>query len=368
MVPKMTAESKNRTLYGVPEGQDARILAQKARTIMPEDCVLVHVAMDGNRLANLQEQLAFFAPDVRVICLPAWDSLPYDRVSPHADIVAARVTALTGLIRWQKEKERYPRILLVSLNAAVQRVMPVESLLQASVQARAGQKLDLTKFQNFLAQNGYLRTETVRETGEFAVRGGIIDLYPAGYENPLRIDLFGDEIESIRMFDPATQMTVPDRAVKECSLLPATEFFLDEESIARFRAAYREMFGAAASNDPLYEAVSAGRRMSGIEHWLPLFHQKLETVFDYAPNAEMTFDPHIREAYEERMLQIRDFYQSRYTVQKNTAKRSGSATGQISAPYHPVPVTALYIRKQNGTSGPKRALNFQPSVLLTNGK
>ena len=345
MVPKMTAESKNRTLYGVPEGQDARILAQKARNIMPEDRVLVHVAMDGNRLVNLQEQLAFFAPDVRVICLPAWDSLPYDRVSPHADIVAARVTALTGLIRWQKEKERYPRILLASLNAAVQRVMPVESLLQASFQARAGQKLDQSKFQNFLAQNGYLRTETVRETGEFAVRGGIIDLYPAGYENPLRIDLFGDEIESIRMFDPVTQMTVPDRAVKEFSLLPATEFFLDEESIARFRAAYREMFGAAASNDPLYEAVSAGRRLSGIEHWLPLFHQKLETVFDYAPNAEMTFDPHIREAYEERMLQIRDFYQSRYTVQKNTAKKPGTATGQISAPYHPVPVTALYIEE-----------------------
>ena len=358
MVANMAAENKKQVLYGVPEGQDARILAKKAREIMPDDRVLVHIAMDSNRLANLQEQLAFFAPEVRVITLPAWDSLPYDRVSPHADIVATRVSALAGLIQWQREKERYPRILLASLNAAVQRVIPHETLVQSSFVAQKGQKLDLAKFQIFLSQNGYLRTETVRETGEYAQRGGIIDLFPAGYENPLRIDLFGDEIESIRLFDPLNQLTMGDRAVNEFSLLPATEFFLDEESIARFRAAYREMFGAASANDPLYEAVSAGRRLSGIEHWLPLFHEKLDTIFEYVPGASVTMDPHMSDAYHERILQIRDFFQSRQMVQQTAAKKTKGTMTATSAPYHPVPVASLYLEEEEWQEKTRESVEF----------
>lgn len=356
---KKAAQQAGPVVYGAPEGHDARLMAQRARALMPKDRILVHVAMDGNRLAALAEHLAFFAPDVKVIALPAWDCLPYDRVSPHADIVAARVSALTGLLEWKRQPERFPRILLVSLNAAVQRVMPAEALREASFAAEKGKTLDLNKLQLFLVQSGYTRTETVRETGEFALRGGIIDLFPAAFENPIRIDLFGDEIESIRAFDPITQITLPGGEIKDFALVPATEFFLDEASITRFRSAYRERFGAQAATDPVYESVTAGRRHSGMEHWLPLFHEQMQTIFDYAGEAEITLDLHIREAYQERLAQIRDFYASRKSIldaaQKKSAKKDSAAPA-----YHPLPVNALYIEEGEWLARAKDAAEFSP--------
>lgn len=359
---KKTAQQAGPVIYGAPEGHDARMMAQRARSLMLGDRILVHVAMDGNRLAALAEHLAFFAPDVKVIALPAWDCLPYDRVSPHADIVAARVAALTGLLQWKNRPERFPRILLVSLNAAVQRVMPAEALREASFSAARGQRLDLGRLQLFLAQSGYTRTETVRETGEFALRGGIIDLFPAAFENPIRIDLFGDEIESIRAFDAVSQLTLPGADIKEFALVPATEFFLDEVSIARFRSAYRERFGPQASGDPVYESVTAGRRHSGMEHWLPLFHEKMQTVFDYAGDCEITLDLHIRDACRERLVQIRDFYASRKMVLEAAQKKSGrKGADQPAAPAcPPLPVEALYIGQDEWLAHAKEAAEFSP--------
>lgn len=362
---KKDIKDSGRTIYGAPEGHDARLMAQKARAIMPEDRILVHVVMDAGRLSALQEHLTFFAPDVKVIAFPAWDCLPYDRVSPHADIVAARVAALTALLRWKTQAERHPRILLVSINAAVQRVMPAQALREGSFSASIGKPLDLKKFQTFLTQCGYIRTETVRETGEYALRGGIIDIFPAAFDNPLRIDLFGDEIETIRAFDPASQVTLPGSALKEFSLVPATEFFLDEESIARFRSAYREAFGPQSASDPVYESVTAGRRHSGMEHWLPLFHGRMETIFDYAGNCEITMDMHIRDAYRERLVQIQDFFGSRKILQdaaqKKGAKKQGSQTRDPASPaYHPLPVKSLYLEEGEWSGHTESAAEFSP--------
>lgn len=331
------------TIYGAPEGQDARVLADKARALMPDDRVLVHVALDDARQSTLKELLKFFAPDVRVLVLPAWDCLPYDRVSPHGDIVAARVAVLTQLMAWEHEKQRHPRILLVSVNAAMQRVMPREVLREASFSAKAGAQIDLDTLQMFLAQNGYVRSETVREPGDFAIRGGIVDIFPAGYKLPLRLDLFGDEIETVKDFDPITQRT--QNKVREFSLQPACEFFMDDESIARFRSGYREAFGVARSDDPLYESVGAGRRYNGMEHWLPLFHDHMDTIFDYTPNAAVTFDFHVHEAYAERMDQVRDFFKSRQILEKSaqeSAKKKDKNTLSGSV-YHPLAVQTLYI-------------------------
>ena len=194
-------ENQSNVIYGAPEGQDARILAQRARELMPDDKVLIHVALDDTRVAALHELLSFFAPDVEVLELPAWDCLPYDRVSPNADIVAHRVSALTELLAWEADKSRKPRILLTTVNAALQRTPPVQVLDNAKLSVQKGGVLDEKALLEFLIHNGYSRTETVREAGEYAIRGGIIDLFPSGYENPVRIDLFGDEVESIREFD-----------------------------------------------------------------------------------------------------------------------------------------------------------------------
>ena len=344
-------------LYGMPEGQDARILADRARGLMPEDRVLMHVALDDTRMAALEALLAFFAPDVKVISFPAWDCLPYDRVSPHGDIVAARVAALTKLMVWEHEAERYPRILLTSVNAALQRVMPKESLREASFIARVGGRLDLDKFQLFLAQNGYIRTETVREAGEFAIRGGIVDLFPSGEEKPVRLDLFGDEIDSIKIFDPLSQRT--ETAIKDFSLLPACEFFLDEESVARFRSHYREAFGVVQNDDPLYTAISEKRRYNGMEHWLPFFYEAMDTLFDYAPEASVSFDQHVHDSYTERQAQIQDFFDARKTLQEATLKKKKKQhlTGSV---YHPVVVESLYIKTREWGCLTEGGVAFSP--------
>ncbi|MEM7650736.1 MAG: transcription-repair coupling factor [Pseudomonadota bacterium] len=327
-------------IYAAPEGQDARLLAEQARALMPNDKMLVHVALDDTRMATLKELLEFFAPDVSMVEFPAWDCLPYDRVSPNAEIVAKRMSALTQLLKWQKEAKRYPRLVLTTVNAITQRVMPKDALEGASFTAQQCGQIDVQLLQKFLTQNGYSRTETVREAGEYAMRGGIVDLFPPGYQEPLRLDLFGDDVESIRAFDPLSQVTHKD--VKEFSLQPVTEFFLNEESIDRFRGGYREAFGVVQGDDPLYESVSEGRRYNGMEHWLPLFYESMDTLMDYAGDFEITLDHHARRANAERFDQIQDFFQSRKTLAAAADKKSKdiSLSGSI---YHPLPVNELYV-------------------------
>lgn len=345
-------------IYGVPEGHDARIMARMARQIMAQDRILVHVAMEDARIAALQDFLGFFAPDVQVVYLPAWDCLPYDRVSPHGDIVATRVAALTRIMSWQQERERYPRVILTSVNAALQRVIPRVALRESSFYARTGQRIDLEKIQIYLSQNGYIRTETVREAGDFAIRGGIVDLFPAGQEKPVRLDLFGDEVETIKVFDPQTQRT--ESTISEISLQPACEFFMDEDSISRFRSGYRAAFGVVQSDDPLYEAVSSGRRYNGMEHWLPLFHEKLETLFDYVPNASLTFDFHAEDSYHNRWEQIRDFYEARKTLEQASQQKNKKAASLSGSVYHPLAPESLYIDGQEWAQFTKDAEVLSP--------
>ncbi len=334
-----------KTLFGAPEGQDARILADRARDLMRDDKVLIHVAMDDARVATLADLLAFFAPDVQVIQFPAWDCLPYDRVSPHNDIIARRVAALSDLLTWEGQKNRVPRVLLTTINAATQRVTPKSSLSGISFTARAGGRVNTEAMFAFLAGNGYVRTETVREPGEFAQRGGIVDLFPPGYEEPLRLDLFGDEVETIRSFDPVTQLT--DQKINEFSLRPVTEFFLDDASVARFRSGYRDMFGVVRADDPLYEAVSAGRRYNGMDHWLPLFFDHMDTLFDYVPRSAITFDGQAEQARVERDAHIQDFYQARRTLEEAAKskknKREGNDVSLSGTTYHPLPPDKLYV-------------------------
>ena len=350
----------NKIIHGAPEGQDARILAERARVLMPHDRVLVHIALDDARLAALHELLSFFAPDAEVLEFPAWDCLPYDRVSPNADIVAHRMAALSSLMAWQADKRRKPRILLTTVNAALQRVPPRSVLENVRLDARAGDTLDMGGLLEFLSHNGYSRTETVREAGEFAIRGGIIDLFPSGYSNPVRLDLFGDQIESIREFDAMSQRSLGK--VDGFTLQPVTEFFLSEDSIARFRSGYREAFGVVRDDDPLYEAVSSGRRYNGMEHWLPLFYEHLETVFDYVPQAGVTLDHHGLDSANERFTQVADFFAARRTLEKAAGekKKKGQDVSLSGAVYHPLPPSALYLQEGEWNEFSQQAEIFSP--------
>ena len=326
-------DARENVIYGAPEGQDARILVEHARAIMPKDRVLVHVAIDDARVEILEELIGFFAPEVSVVKFPAWDCLPYDRVSPNAEISATRVASLCTLLEWDSETKRYPRILLTTVNSVSQKVMPREALRAARFQVKKGERIDQKAFLLFLGGNGYVRTDTVREAGEYAVRGGILDVFPPGFKDPVRLDLFGDEVESIKSFDAMTQLTAG--SLHAFSLLPVTEYFLDEQSVARFRSGYREAFGVVDDDDPLYTAVSEGRRYNGMEHWLSLFYEHMETVFDYVPGAAVMCDHHALEALGERRMQVADFYQARLSLAE-----SSSISGAV---YHPLPIDALYV-------------------------
>jgi transcription-repair coupling factor (superfamily II helicase) len=329
-------------IHGAVNGQDARILADIAREMMASDQVLVHVALDDNRAAALTENLEFFAPDVDVVNLPAWDCLPYDRVSPNGEIVAQRVAALSKMLVWQGETKRYPRIVITTVNAALQKVMPRAALKDASFMASVGQQINLDHMMLYLSGHGYHRTDTVREAGEFAVRGSIIDIFPPGFDNPVRFDLFGDEIETLRKFDALSQRS--GEKLDHFVLQPVGEFSLNADDINAFRGGYREAFGVVRDDDPLYEAVSEGRRYAGMEHWLPLFYERMESLFEYAANADgaykVTLDHHADDSAQERTAQTKDFFAARMSL-KAAQMKEKAKIGGITV-YHPLPVDRLY--------------------------
>ncbi|MGH6990371.1 MAG: transcription-repair coupling factor, partial [Stellaceae bacterium] len=258
---------------GAPEGHDALILGDIVAGGSLRQ--LLQICPDDARMARLASALAFFHPDLDVLTFPAWDCLPYDRVSPNPEIVSRRIDTLTRLA---EATPKARRIVLTTINAAMQRVPPRAAFRDRVLRLAVGERIALADLTAFLADNGYGRTETVREPGEFAIRGGIVDLYPAGFASPLRLDFFGDSLEAVREFDALTQLTTGSLA--EVRLQPVNEVLLDAAAIQRFRTRYREQFGTVADDDPLYEAVSTGRRFAGMEHWLPLYYDTLETLFD----------------------------------------------------------------------------------------
>jgi len=290
-------------LSGAPPGLDARALA----TFATAGRDVLHIAREASRTAQLIESLAFFAPDIQALEFPAWDCLPYDRVSPVAEIVSRRIDTLTTLAAGAAPKGG--RIVVTTINAILQRVPPRSMFTTAGFAAEVGTELKLDALTAFLAHNGYVRADTVREAGEYALRGGIVDLFPPGTENPLRLDLFGDTLDAIRSFDPTTQLS--GARLKRFVLRPVSEVLLDAAAIERFRTGYRELFGAIGGNDSLYEAISAGRRYGGFEHWLPLFHERLETLFDHLPGAVVTLDHQSEEAVVARIEQINESFDSR---------------------------------------------------------
>ena len=320
------------TIAGLPEGADALALAELARTTGGQD--ILHVARDGQRLERLQDGLRFFSPEREVLVFPAWDCLPYDRLSPHPDIVAERLETLPRLAAPRKPGSP-ARIVLASVGAVLQRVPPKNLYTGATTILRKGDTVDVAWLTQFLGDNGYKRADTVMEPGEFAIRGGLFDLFPSGTREPLRLDLFGDSLESIRSFDPMSQLSTGERP--EVALLPMSEVLLTKESIERFRSGYRALFGNVAGDDTLYEAISAGHRHVGLEHWLPLFHERLETILDYCPDAIVTRDHQLAEALEARHELITDYYDARL----KTGAKGGMSGG---TDYKPVPPETLYLK------------------------
>jgi transcription-repair coupling factor (superfamily II helicase) len=321
-------------LFGAPEGHDAAAIgALLAGSSAP---AWLHICRDDGRMARFAAAVAFFHPQLNVLSFPAWDCLPYDRVSPNADIVSRRIDVLTRLA---SGNEKQPFVLLTTVNAIVQRVPPRKLFDGRVLRLGPGGRIPLDRLQGFFRNNGYIRTDTVREPGEYAVRGGIVDLWPSGAQQPIRLDFFGDTLESLRGFDPLTQRS--SGALDGFVLRPVSEVLLDDAAIQRFRSRYREAFGVVGTDDPLYESVSAGRRQAGMEHWLPFYYETLETLFDYAPGAAVSLDHQAEEARAHRLDSIADFHAARDTI---------SAAARGTAPlYRPVKPDRMFLGEADWT-------------------
>ncbi len=312
-------------LGGAPEGFDARRVARE----LSRGQSVIHVARDDKRAEAMRAALAVMAPDAPVLDFPAWDCLPYDRVSPNPEIGARRMASLALLA----EGLAAPVVLLTTLNAASQKIPAREVVRAASFRAVVGERVDEARLKGFLARMGFSPVSTVSEPGDYALRGGIIDIYPPGPGGPIRLDFFGDVLDGARRFDPGTQRTI--EKLKQVDVSAVSEIILDDASIARFRQNYRIAFGAAGTDDPLYEAVSAGRKHQGMEHWLPFFHAGLETLFDYLPAASVMLDDQVTPARLSRWEGIADSFDAR-------AEAMG-AKGRMDTVYKPVPPDELYL-------------------------
>ena len=316
-----------------PEGLDASILADIARANPAK--TIFHIARDEQRMTAMAESLAFFAPDIKFLEFPGWDCLPYDRVSPAPNIMAARMSCLAKLSLAKASKK--PTIVLTTVNAALQKVPPLSIVENASFAAKPGTVISMDALQNHLQHNGYSRTGTVVDRGDFAVRGGIIDIYRPGKKPPVRLDFFGDVLETIRRFNIDTQRTTAK--LRSFSLEPSNEIILNDVSIGKFRLGYKTRFSGDVSDDPLYESIVNGRRYQGMEHWLPLFYDEMTTLFAYADHPAIVLDHLSDQAALSRNEQIDDYFGARSDSEDHKAFGS--------APYKPLKPNELYLNNED---------------------
>ncbi len=318
------------TVSGVPQGYDAYVAAQAARR---RGGPVLFVALDDVQADAVERALGFFAPKMPVLAFPAWDCLPYDRVSPKPDIESKRLATLAALARGADK----PCVIVTTINALLQRVPPKSVIAGASFMAKNGAEVDRDALVGFLSGNGYVRAGTVREPGDFSLRGGIVDLWPPGEEQPLRLDFFGSTLDAIRRFDAETQLS-DKTPVPDVTLLPASEAPLNAQAISRFRTGYVAAFGAAG-DDPLYESVSAGRKTQGMEHWLPLFYSYLDTLFDYLPRCLVLLGHQAEESKAARLELIRDYYETREQFRHQKDDKHAIK----GPPYKPLKPETLYL-------------------------
>ena len=330
-------------INGAPDGYVPFDLAQQLSCRSGDH---LHIARDDARMGAITAALGFLAPAVEVIEIPAWDCLPYDRVSPHGEIVSRRIASLARLTE-VPPSDQVSRLIITTVNGLLQRLPPPAFFSAAQLKLQPSQAISVDQVQDFMRGNGFRRADTVREPGEYAVRGGIIDVFPSAVGEPVRIDFFGDEIDSMRHFDAMTQLTTGP--CSELIFRPVAEFLLDDAAIQRFRSGYRAHFGGDAHDDPLYEAVSAGQRYAGMDHWLPLFHAELALLTDYVAQPEMTFDAQVPDMVTSRLEQITEFFDAREIAAK-VRQRGGDGV-----PYRALPTESLYLH------------NLEWQALLTRG-
>ncbi|MER2533190.1 MAG: transcription-repair coupling factor [Candidatus Competibacter sp.] len=306
--PVLPPDSRRTLCWGQLHGASPALLIAAATRYRG---LVLAVVPDSQIALRLETELRVFGGEsLDILAFPDWETLPYDVFSPHQDIVSQRLTALYRL------PQRKRGVLVVPVATLMQRLAPRDYLDRYALLLKVGERLDPEDFRRRLEAAGYVCVSQVVEHGEFAVRGSIIDLFPMGAERPYRIELFDDEVESVRDFDPDTQLSVAK--VKQIELLPAREFPLDKETISRFRQAYRRQFEGDPQRSAIYRDISAGNAPGGIEYYLPLFFEQTATLFDYLPEATLVV---LLEGVTEAMAAFREQLMDRYEQHRYDAER-----------------------------------------------
>lgn len=296
---------QNITLSSVPSGYDAFLLGKLSLTAKQD---LLYIVSNGIELEQTASLLRYLNPKLKVLTFPAWDTVPYDRVSPNVNILSERLETLSELV--QNPASETPRVVITSIGAVLQKLPPKKIFLNSRRTFCVGGKFNFNDFLHYAAINGYTRVEQVMEPGEYAIRGDIVDIFPTGAEQPLRIDLFDEDIEKIRIFDPLSQRTTG--TLESYSFGIANEVVLHANSIKNFRTAYREAFGAEGLKDEIYDSISNSRKYIGMENWLPFFYEDpLLTLFDYLPAADLILGQNLPEALQAKEESIADYYTAR---------------------------------------------------------
>jgi transcription-repair coupling factor (superfamily II helicase) len=271
-LPKLIP-GKRFTLPHPPGSADALLLAQLAQRDKAAHQITTIVTADAGDAQRLIDELTFFAPDLRCTLFPDWETLPYDSFSPHQDLISERLATLWAISQGAAD------VVVLPATTALYRLAPPAFLAGYTFHFKTKQKLDEAKFKAQLTLAGYSHVTQVVSPGEYAVRGGLIDLFPMGSTQPFRVDLFDDEIDSIRTFDPDSQRSL--YPVPEVRLLPGREFPMDEPARAKFRSRWRELLEGDPTKSRIYKDMGAGVATAGIEYYLPLFFDDTATVFDY---------------------------------------------------------------------------------------
>ena len=335
-------------LSGVPVGYEPFVL----KRLMGRGRPILYIVPNESKLALIREIMPLMVPDVPFLTFPTWDTVPYDRTAPATEIVGERIETLARLSTHSDE----PIVLITTASALLQRVPPPAFFEHTILSLSEGQQVDFKTLCTFLSKNGYRSTDTVMEAGDFAVRGGLIDVFPAGQERPIRIDFFGDEIDAIKTFDPMTQRTTG--SVSHLTLKPMSEFLLTPESISLFRSRYRELFDKQAG-DSFYDAVSEGRYIQGLEHFLPLFHEHLVPLWDYLPQAKIVFDFQAPDALKTRSEQIEEYYEAR-----KQALTDGNRFGTV---YQPIPPDLFFLTPKEVKAAVVERLGYHLSPFAEAG-
>ncbi|EPC03493.1 transcription-repair coupling factor [Litchfieldella anticariensis FP35 = DSM 16096] len=298
LVPPRPTGTRDTLYWHAPEGSATALALSR----LADDAPLLVITADTASAQRLENELRFFAR-VPVMPFPDWETLPYDSFSPHQDIVSGRLRTLRDL------QDAHDGIVLVPINTLMQRLSPVDYIAGRVLTLRVGMTLDREGFRETLSRAGYRAVETVYEPGEYALRGALIDLFPMGSEAPLRLDLFDDELDSLRYFDPDTQRSCDK--VEAIELLPAHEYSLSRSAIACFREGFETLFDVDPRQCPLYNDALKGIPSPGLEQYLPLFFEETATLFDHlADSTQVALMPQVYEAAEHHWAAIQSRYEN----------------------------------------------------------